>query len=95
MTDLLETHSGEYWIATSGGLVRFDPHGAPVNHVIYAGDVTNASPLFAVVGPKDVDVRASHVTVLLRGQGWDNLVRDTGGRLQVRPAGWSPDTAIN
>src|SRR5438132_6234275 len=29
--DLLETREGEYWVATGGGLCRFNPKGRPVN----------------------------------------------------------------
>jgi len=58
VTDLLET---------SGGLIRFDPRGAPVNRVIHAGDETNSAPIFTLVVPEEGDVRASHITVLVEG----------------------------
>jgi len=29
VTDLLETREGEYWVATGGGLCRFNPKGSP------------------------------------------------------------------
>jgi ligand-binding sensor domain-containing protein len=28
--DLLETRQGDYWVATGGGLCRFNPKGSPV-----------------------------------------------------------------
>jgi ligand-binding sensor domain-containing protein len=37
VTDLLETRSGEYWVATYGGIVRFNPKGAPGNRVFIQG----------------------------------------------------------
>jgi hypothetical protein len=38
VTDLLETRSGEYWVATYGGIALFNPKGAPANKVFYVGD---------------------------------------------------------
>jgi ligand-binding sensor domain-containing protein len=37
--DLLETKGGELWIATDGGLVRFNPNGIPAPGIVYANDV--------------------------------------------------------
>src|SRR5262249_32448372 len=66
VNDLLETRSGEYWVATSGGLVRFNPKGTPAGHVINATDVANSPPMFAVVLPDDPDRRARYITTLLQ-----------------------------
>ena len=35
---------GEYWVATNGGLVRFDPKGRPGSRVIYENDARDARP---------------------------------------------------
>src|SRR5262245_17594515 len=53
VSDLLETRSGEYWVATTRGLVRFDPAGAP---------------MFTVVPPDNEDPRARAVTRLLEAR---------------------------
>ncbi len=65
VTDLLETRSGEYWVATYGGIVRFDPKGAPANRVIYAGEASAIAPMFTVIVPADQDRRSSVITVLI------------------------------
>ncbi|MFN2576345.1 MAG: two-component regulator propeller domain-containing protein [Pyrinomonadaceae bacterium] len=66
VTDLLETRSKEYWVATSGGLVRFNPKGAPVNRVIYFGEAGASTAMFTVIVPeKDQDRRARAITALL------------------------------
>src|SRR6202165_990214 len=65
VTDLLETRSGEYWVATYGGIVRFNPKGAPVNRVVYAGERSEIAPMFTVIVPEDQDRRARVITVLL------------------------------
>ena len=65
VTDLLETRSGEYWVATYGGIVRFNPKGAPANRVVYAGEASAIAPMFTVIVPEDQDRRARVITVLL------------------------------
>src|SRR5260370_12489706 len=65
VTDLLETRSGEYWVATYGGIVRFNPKGAPANRVVYAGEASVIAPMFTVIVPEDQDWRANAITVLL------------------------------
>ena len=67
MNDLLETRSGDYWLATDGGLVRFDPKGRPDRHVSYDGANATERPMFTVVMPGDAAARANAVTVLLEG----------------------------
>src|SRR6266851_4712217 len=65
VTDLLETRSGEYWVATYGGIVRLNPKGAPANRVVYAGEASVIAPMFTVIVPEDQDRRAKAITVLL------------------------------
>jgi signal transduction histidine kinase len=65
VTDLLETRSGEYWVATYGGIVRFNPKGAPGNRVVYAGETSATAPMFTVIVPEDPDRRARAITVVL------------------------------
>ena len=52
------------WIATNGGLVRFDPKGRPGSRVIHEKDAGASAPMFAVVVPDDEDRRARAITVL-------------------------------
>jgi ligand-binding sensor domain-containing protein len=47
VTDLLETRSGEYWVGTNGGIVLFNPKGAPLDHNYRA-----AAPMFTLVVPE-------------------------------------------
>ena len=54
VNDLLETRTGEYWVATDGGLVRFEPKG---------------TPMFMTVLPADPDRHARTTTVLRQGPG--------------------------
>src|SRR6185503_17311551 len=64
VNDLLQTRGGEYWVATNGGLVRFDPKGTPGKTVIFANEAADSNPMFAVVVPNDSDRRAKAITVL-------------------------------
>src|SRR2546428_1648472 len=48
VTDLLETRSGEYWVGTYGGMVRFNPKGTPGNRVHYDGEASVVAPMFTV-----------------------------------------------
>src|SRR5712692_9428080 len=65
VTDLLETRGGEYWVATYGGIVRFNPKGTSSNRVVYAGEASAIAPMFTVIVPEDQDRRAKAITVLL------------------------------
>lgn len=94
VTDLLETHSGEYWVATNGGLVHFNPKGMPGNRVVYANEETKAAPMFTVVIPNDEDRRAKAITVLLEdrsGTIWCGTLKGlyklerTNDRFALRP----------
>src|SRR5213592_3879054 len=49
VTDLLETRSGEYWVATYGGIVHFNPKGTPSNRVVYAGETSATAAMFTVI----------------------------------------------
>ena len=94
VTDLLETRSGEYWVATYGGIVRFNPKGTPSNRVVYAGETSAIAPMFTVMLPEDQDRRASAITVLLEDRngtiwggtqkGLSRLER-TNDRVALRP----------
>lgn len=63
VNDLLETREGEYWVATAGGMVRFNPLGAPRPHTDQAGQGTNA--MFTAYSPVD-EAKAKTVNVLLQ-----------------------------
>ena len=56
INDLLETPDGQYWVATSAGLCRFNPLGK-----IEAG----AGAIFTVYSPAE-DKRSKHISTLLR-----------------------------
>lgn len=84
ITDLLETRSGEYWVATNGGLVFFNPKGAPLDRARQ-----DVPPMFtAVVSDEPAGLTAA-ITVLLEDhngviwcgtqQGLYQLVRSTSG----------------
>ncbi len=64
VTDLLETRSGEYWVATYSGIVRFNPKGVPANRVVYAGEAGTFAPMFTTVVPEDKDRHARALNVL-------------------------------
>src|SRR5713101_1805673 len=68
VTDLLETRSGEYWVGTYGGIVRFNPKGVPGDRVHYDGEASVIAPMFTVTLPQDQDRRARAITVLLEGR---------------------------
>jgi len=51
--DLLETRAGEYWVATDGGLVLFNPKGRPQRGVVYESEAPAERPMFTVVVPGD------------------------------------------
>src|SRR5439155_24796352 len=94
VTDCLETRAGEYWVATYGGIVRFNPKGAPSNRVIYAGEPGATGAMFTVIVPEDQDRLAKAITVLLEDRngtiwcgtqkGLSKLER-TNDRLALRP----------
>jgi signal transduction histidine kinase/ligand-binding sensor domain-containing protein len=68
VTDFLETRYGEFWLATYGGLVRFNPKGKPVGHVVYANAAATEPPMFTVVVPENEDRYARAATVLLESR---------------------------
>jgi ligand-binding sensor domain-containing protein len=53
VNDLLETREGEYWVATFGGLVKFNPNGIPSKHAEPTKESESASspPMFMVATP--------------------------------------------
>ncbi len=102
--DLLETRSGEYWIATGGGLCLFNPKGEPTAYP------TAFLPRFTVFQP-GIEERSKAVTRLWQGRAgtvWcgtqrglfrvdvaDKQVRlmpiDVGMPLQFPEVGWIYD----
>jgi ligand-binding sensor domain-containing protein len=71
VTDILETRVGDYWVATNGGLVKFNPNGAPSGQVADAnGPRANAprDPMFTVFTPDGDDRYTRSVTTLLEGR---------------------------
>jgi len=65
VNDIVETRNGEYWLATNAALVRFNPSGAPVNHVINVKENLSASKMFAVILTDDQNQSISAVNALL------------------------------
>src|SRR5258705_1207207 len=63
VNDFLETSSGEFSVATNGGLVRFNPKGVPSTHPVDTNDTSG--PMFTVVKFDDDNRRSKAVTVLL------------------------------
>ena len=85
--DLLETREREYWLATTGGLVRFNPKSPPEHRVVYENDVRpGAKPMFTVVVPLDRNPFSESVTVLLQDQGGEIWCGTRRGvhRLEIR-----------
>jgi signal transduction histidine kinase/ligand-binding sensor domain-containing protein len=68
VTDMLETRAGEFWLATNGGLVRFNPQGVPANHIVEANAADAATAMFTVVWPADTDRVARAATSLLESR---------------------------
>src|SRR6185436_19528451 len=68
VTDFLETRSGEFWVATYGGLVHFNPKGTPLGRVVYANDAVTPPPMFTVVVPTEEVRNARAATVLLESR---------------------------
>jgi len=64
VTDLLETRGGEYWVATYGGLVRFNPKGVPAN-LASIGDANAIGPMFTVIVPEDDDRLSRTINALV------------------------------
>ena len=96
VSDFLETRGGEFWVATDGGLVRFNPKAPPEPRVVYANDTGSRAPppMFTVVVPEDEERNAKRITTLLEdheGTIWcgtyKGLYRLEGveGRLTIRP----------
>jgi ligand-binding sensor domain-containing protein len=68
VSDILETRAGDYWVATNGGLVRFNPRGAPLSRVVNASEnQVGTAPMFTLVLPEDTDRQARAITALLEG----------------------------
>lgn len=65
VNDLLETRTGEYWLATNVGLVRFNPSGAPVDHVIKINESLATSKMFSTILTDDQNQSISAVNALL------------------------------
>jgi len=95
VTGFLETRGGEFWVATTGGLVHFNPQGAPSPRVVYANEVVTPAPMFTVVVPKDKDRYARAITTLLEsrdGVVWVGTMKRLyrleriGGRYELLPA---------
>src|SRR6185295_5774474 len=94
VTDFLETRSGEFWVATYGGLVHFNPKGTPLGRVVYANDGVTPAPMFTVVVPTEEDRNARAATVLLEsrdGAIWCGTMKHLyrlerhGGRFELLP----------
>lgn len=63
---LLETHEGEYWAATAGGLCRFNPLGRPRASLNKPNEKPNLpDAMFTAYFPGD-DARSKHVLSLLQ-----------------------------
>jgi ligand-binding sensor domain-containing protein/two-component sensor histidine kinase len=68
VTDFLETRSGDYWVATSSGLCRFNPKGRPAN--ARDGGGSGSEPMFVAYFPDNERAR------------WANdLCEDSAGNL--------------
>lgn len=65
--DLLETRSGEYWVATTAGLVRFDPRGRAERRGV-SPHQNVAGAMFTVIVPADEDRRSRTITKLLEAR---------------------------
>src|SRR5262249_23430879 len=69
VSDFLETRSGEFWVATDAGVVRFNPKASPLSHVVYANDAeARTPPMFTVVVPDVQDRAHKDITALLEGR---------------------------
>ncbi len=64
VSDFLETRSGEFWIATNGGLIHFNPKGQS-NTIDGAKDRIAFPPMFTVVAPNVNEGQAISINVLL------------------------------
>ncbi len=64
VVDLLETRDGVYWVATAGGLCRFNPLGKPHASLNNASERTASNPMFVLYDPNDHS-RTGSVNVLL------------------------------
>src|SRR6185295_7866390 len=62
--DLLETRDGVYWVATAGGLCRFNPRGKPRASLNNASERTASNAMFVLYVPNDHS-RTGSVNVLL------------------------------
>src|ERR1043166_7084747 len=65
VNDLLETRTGEYWLATNVGLVRFNPSGAAVDHIITINESLATSKMFSTILTDDHNQSISAVNALL------------------------------
>ncbi|MGH9937037.1 MAG: ligand-binding sensor domain-containing protein, partial [Blastocatellia bacterium] len=96
VNDLLQTRSGDYWIATNGGLCRFNPKGAPTSRPVYAVDSSSDAlhkAMFTTYTPSDNDQLSRAInTVIERRDGgiWLGArqglfyVDRGGGRVELR-----------
>lgn len=98
VTDLLETHAGDYWVATSLGLCKFNPKGLPGRQVpvSHASPSRSASPMFTVFMPDGDDPYMRSITTLLEARDgtiwcgtWRGLFRvlETDGRVTLVAVG--------
>src|SRR5262249_61872654 len=95
VSDFLETREGEFWVATDGGLVRFNPKAPPEPRVVYANEAVSRAPhMFTVVVPEDEERNAKRITTLLEdreGTIWCGTYKGlyqlerAEGRLTMRP----------
>ncbi|HKQ73697.1 MAG TPA: two-component regulator propeller domain-containing protein [Blastocatellia bacterium] len=68
VNDLLQTRSGDYWIATNGGLCRFNPKGAPTSHPVYAVDSSSGAireAMFTTYTPSDNDQLSKAINTVI------------------------------
>lgn len=72
VNDLLETRSGEYWVATDGGLAQFNPRGRPNRVVVYDNATTRSTAMFTVVVSDSQNKLAEAIKVLLQRR--DNTI---------------------
>ena len=58
VSDYLETREGEFWVATSACLVRFNPKAPAKRRVVYADETgPRTPPMFTVVAPEGEDLK--------------------------------------
>jgi signal transduction histidine kinase/ligand-binding sensor domain-containing protein len=88
VTDLLETREGEYWVATGGGLCRFNPKGRPLSFVLRPSSLalgnepktTDQGPRTRDQGPRTRD----NLLFEIFSPGQDDLTRFVTALIQDR-----------